>query len=230
MRIKIISAVLLTLAAFNSFAAETQPTQAQKNTRDGIALGNAAAGGVIAGPLGFVAGLIAGNWLGEKVIDSYSSEEAEQVLVKARTENDQLRKRFALLDAENISLQRLLADSLQFQELFHTGESKLSDLGQARIERIAQLVAQQDSLGVHLSGFADPRGGSDYNKQLSQQRMDSIIAVLASNGVNADRVSSEAFGDSLSVATEGDYDAYALERRVSIELVRNIDTSSLAAR
>ena len=82
---------------------------------------------------------------------------------------------------------------------------------------------------MRLRGFADPRCDDLYNESLSQQRLDSITAIRTANGIEASRISAQAFGDRLSLATEGDLDAYALERRVSIEIAPVSGVTNVAA-
>jgi outer membrane protein OmpA-like peptidoglycan-associated protein len=230
MKTLITSAVLLTLASGTALAAGSQPTEAQENGRAGIIIGNTIAGALLAGPVGAFAGFGAGYWLGDKYVASAGAEVTKTELAEVQAENDALYQQFAMLNVENVELQNLAAASLEFQVLFRTGDSALTAEGEARIERLAGFLAQQDSLQVQLSGFADPRGDDVYNESLSQQRLDSITAILTANGIEASRISAEAFGDRLSLATEGDLDAYALERRVSIELLPDVSSTSVAAR
>ena len=226
MKTLITSALLLSLASAPVLADDSDP---HKGTKAGFIFGNAIAGTIIAGPLGGAAAAVAGIWTSDKVIDGYEKEAVEAELAEARAENLALQQQFAMLNVENVELQNLAAASLEFQVLFRTGDSALTPEGEARIASLARFLAQQDSLQVRLSGFADPRGDDSYNESLSQQRVDSIAAILTDNGVEASRISASAFGDRLSMATEGDLDAYALERRVSIELVPDVSANSVAA-
>ena len=229
MKTLITSAVLLALAAAPALAADTSTDDPYKGTKAGFIFGNAIAGTIIAGPIGGAAAAIAGIWTSDKVIDGYEKDAAVAELAVVQAENMALQQQFAMLNIENIELQNLAAASLDFQVLFRTGDSALTAEGTQRIESLAQFLMQQNSLQVRLSGFADPRGDEFYNEGLSQQRVESIAATLTANGVDPARISSTAYGDRLSLATEGDLDAYALERRVSIEVVPDVGTGSVAA-
>ncbi len=229
MKMLITSAVLMTLAAAPTLAADPHADDPYRNTKAGFVFGNAIAGTIIAGPIGGAAAALVGIWTSGKVIDGYEKEAAEAELADVRAENMALQQQFAMLNVENIELQNLAASSLEFQVLFHTGNSALAAESAQRIARLAQFLAQQGSLQVRLSGFADPRGDDAFNEALSQQRVDSITAILTANGVDPARISSSAFGDRLSTASKDDYDAYALERRVSIELVPDVSATNLAA-
>ena len=204
--------------------------QAYRGTKATLIFGNTIAGMLIAGPIGAVAGTATGIWLTERVTDGYEKQAAEIAAADLQAENAELREQFAMLNVDNAELQRLAAESLEFQVLFHTGTAELSDTGAARIARLAEFLTEQDSLEVHLSGFADPRGDLAYNDELSQARVDNVAALLIEAGIDPERITAEAFGASHSVAATGDLDAYALERRVSIELLPTVDATSVAAR
>ncbi len=152
----------------------------------------------------------------------------EQELAGEHDANTNLRTQLADVDLQNTQLQRLAADSLEFQVLFRTGHSTLDVAGEERIARVARFLVRQPSLQIRLSGFADPRGDDAYNDELTGQRVANIADLLESNGLPASRITTTAYGDSQSVAADGDYDAYALERRVNIELVPPLDESGVA--
>ncbi len=219
------TAVLISLATGPAFAGD----DSHRGTKAGFIFGNAVAGTIIAGPIGGAAGALAGIWTSNKVIDGYEKEAIELELAEVSTENADMRTQLAMMDVEHVELQNLAASSLEFQVLFHTGKDALAVENEQRIERLARFLTQQGDMNVRLSGFADPRGDAVYNEVLSQGRIDSIVGILVANGVDESRIATEAFGDQLSVATDGDYDAYALERRVSIELVPQTESTSVAA-
>jgi outer membrane protein OmpA-like peptidoglycan-associated protein len=74
-------------------------------------------------------------------------------------------------------------------------------------------------LQVKLDGYADPRGDADYNLSLSQQRVDSVAQALVAAGIEPSRIETFYHGAHASTASSGDYDAYALERKVRIQLL-----------
>ncbi len=79
-------------------------------------------------------------------------------------------------------------------------------------------LAEQPEIDVMLSGYADPRGDDEFNLELSEQRVRSVADSLQASGVGPERITINAYGDRQSSAVDGDLDAYALERRVTIEL------------
>jgi outer membrane protein OmpA-like peptidoglycan-associated protein len=80
------------------------------------------------------------------------------------------------------------------------------------------LAASVPQARVRIAGFADPRGSAAYNEELSMRRAHGVAAVLVAAGVPEERILIEAYGKAQSVAGEGDLDAYALERRVTVRV------------
>jgi len=113
---------------------------------------------------------------------------------------------------------QLASQYVSFELMFHTGASGLMPESERRLAQLAQFLAEQPDIDVTLSGHADPRGDDQYNLALTEGRVQTIATLLEVNGVDAARIVRNAFGDRYSLAAEGDFDAYALERRVTIEL------------
>lgn len=196
--------------------------------------GGAAVGAVIAGPAGAIIGAGLGGFLGDRLQLAASVDDLQASLETSRSETEDLRM---VLDAEREQLQSMrherarlderiarleqrqsMAEGLQLAVLFRTGSSQMDGDAAARIERLAALLEQDPGLTVRLDGYADPRGEDDFNLALSAERAAVVREALLGRGIAAGRIHVQAHGRSLSVAPEGDVDAYALERRVSISL------------
>jgi outer membrane protein OmpA-like peptidoglycan-associated protein len=228
-----ITAVTLALSSgvanANQTADGVNEADPHRNTRAGIVIGNAVAGALLAGPIGYAAGAFAGIWLSDRVVDGFELEGVETALAAEQASAAQLHRRLAAADTENNELQQFAAESLQFQVLFHTGNSQLDGDSEQRIERLAEFMERQPQLHVRLSGHADPRGGDVFNDTLSAERITSVFALLESRGVSAGRITTAAYGESQSLAAEGDLDTYAFERRVDIQLLNGEENAALAS-
>ncbi|MGB5542029.1 MAG: sortase-associated OmpA-like protein PdsO [Gammaproteobacteria bacterium] len=196
--------------------------------------GGAAIGALVAGPAGAIIGAGVGGFLGERLQVAASVDTLETSLYQSRADAEDLR---SVLSAEREQLLRMredrsrldqritdledrqsLAADLQLAVLFRTGSSELDSDALARIDRLAELMAHDPALSVHLDGYADPRGDVDYNMSLSESRAQRVREALTDRGVPAAQVQTQAHGMNFSSASEGDLDAYALERRVNIKL------------
>jgi len=113
-----------------------------------------------------------------------------------------------------------LADGLEFAVGFRTSSALPPGEIDAGLEALATLVGALPSLEVHLDGYADARGGSQLNRELSQARAEAIRDRLIAAGVRAERIHVTAHGAVTSgvEAQAADPDGWALQRRVNIRL------------
>ena len=195
-------------------------------TKKGVTfLGATAAGVALGGPVGMVAGAAVGAWFTDKLDAADRVDESHDKLATARMElresrSDIARLKAALQDSRDTSAQyaQLVLDQLQLEMLFKTNATVLTTAGQQRLERLAEFLVANPQIAIRLDGYADPRGDDSYNQQLSLGRVRHVAQALEDSGVDVARIESFSHGDSQSAAPQGDYDAYALERAVKINL------------
>jgi len=106
---------------------------------------------------------------------------------------------------------------------FRHGESDVPNYAQARLDRLTRFLKSHPKLNVVLKGFTDSRGSAEFNAALAQSRVDGIKAVLLDLGIEAQRITTQAIGETESVVASSqsektDARNYILDRRVSIEL------------
>jgi outer membrane protein OmpA-like peptidoglycan-associated protein len=225
-----VTMALMSVAAnANQTANEVNEVDPHPGIRSALVFGSAITGALLGGPIGYAAGTYGGLWLKDRVVDGFELEIAEAALADEQASSVELHRRLAAADTEQKELQRFAMESLQLRVLFHTGESQLDSESQQRIERLAQFLAQQPQLHVQLSGYADPRGDEIFNDTLSADRVTSVVALMESQGVNVERIRTAAYGESQSLAAEGDLDTYAFERRVDIQLLNGEENAALAS-
>lgn len=219
---------LVTLAAVVPAHADDRST----GRKAGVFFSSALAGAVLAGPVGMIAAAAGGVWLDDKVERADNLEddlEANNVaLSRAVKEIDELNYRLAA--AEDVSKQyaQIALNQLQMEMLFKTGDSELTASGKQRLAMLADFMSKHGELAIRLDGYADPRGDAKFNLALSQQRVESVAKQLRAAGLEEKRISTYSHGASQSEAALGDYDSYALERVVKIELSHKDKSSSLA--
>jgi outer membrane protein OmpA-like peptidoglycan-associated protein len=101
--------------------------------------------------------------------------------------------------------------------LFLSSRSDLLAAAQLKLNSVADALTQQDPESkMVVEGHTDSQGGTSYNQGLSERRAQSVRDYLVSRGIAADRVSSQGFGSSRSVATNGSAEGRANNRRVEI--------------
>lgn len=179
---------------------------------------SAIVGAAAAGPLGFVVGAIGGAYLGEQIKKADTLAFTELALAEQKMQIAELQSELARADEKAGELSQLALDSLEFQVLFHTGADQLTERGEARVTALAEFLRKHPGLSVRLTGYADPRGTDEYNNVLSDYRARAVQTSLNSQGIEDYRVNRRAHGANKSTAARGDYEAYAMERRVDIEI------------
>lgn len=225
-----------------------QPPEKGKRLAEGAGVGGGMlVGGLVGGPIGMMVGAGLGTWLGSRVVEAGRAEEAQEQLAqseltleKTRQDLDQsyAHNRALELDlaeradslarlealssraqAANQELRMALASGLEMQVMFRTGESELTPASAEQVASLAGVLADVDGLTVQLDGYADPRGDEQYNETLTAARVASVQQALRSGGLRDSQLEGFAHGERAYAFEEGDYDAYALERRVDISLL-----------
>jgi outer membrane protein OmpA-like peptidoglycan-associated protein len=86
------------------------------------------------------------------------------------------------------------------------------------VQRVLQ--AYPDLLKVEIQGHTDTRGSDEYNRKLSQARVDSVLEWLVSHGVERSRLVAKGYGESmLLVPSAQTEDEHAKNRRVQFVVV-----------
>jgi outer membrane protein OmpA-like peptidoglycan-associated protein len=208
-------------------------------TKQGVTfLGTTAAGVALGGPIGLLAGAAVGAWFSDNLQTAAAAEDNRLQLASTQAELKQLESELQHSRQDMIGLQQqlevardssiqyaqLMLEQLELEMLFKTNAPQLTAAGQSRLQTLATFLMNNPDISVRLDGYADPRGTASYNLQLSVARVSHVAQALTELGVDPARVSNFSHGASQSSAREGDYDAYALERVVKINLAPNAAT------
>lgn len=234
MKHSVMAATLATLITTGVAQAETPPAETPKSVakQSVVIVGTAVTGAVLGGPVGYMLGGLTGAWLAGNIAKADERDDSVVRLAAAQEEIDTMSAELTDFNIETQSLadalqdtrtamsryRRLASEYVSFELLFHTGDGTLTESGEARLNQLAMFLAEQPDIDITLSGFADPRGDDAFNLALSEERVRTVAGTLAANGVNTGRITVNAFGDQRSTSADGDLDAYALDRRVTIEL------------
>jgi outer membrane protein OmpA-like peptidoglycan-associated protein len=180
-------------------------------------LTGAAAGAIVGGPVGAALGLMFGGIMGDSI------GTAKRADVRAQTlEQELIDTRIALAKASERTggdeMLDALASRLHADVMFRTKSVELDTDVAARLEELGKLLAAHQQLEVQLHGFADPRGKSHENLELSLLRADAVREALIKGGASPGQIRTAAHGEDLTTAPKGDLEAYAWERRVSLSI------------
>ncbi|MCK5830447.1 MAG: OmpA family protein [Methylococcales bacterium] len=73
---------------------------------------------------------------------------------------------------------------------------------------------------VEVSGHTDSRGDDAYNYILSKQRAQSVVTLLIKNGLRADRLHMEGYGETRPIANNNTKQGQANNRRIELKYLR----------
>ncbi len=147
----------------------------------------------------------------------------DQQLAAEREARAEAEKRAALAAADLARIASVKQEArgtvitLQGGVLFASAKADLLPSAQLKLNMVADALTQQDpDAKMVVEGHTDSQGGSGYNQELSQRRAQSVRDYLVSRGIAADRVTSQGFGSSRSIADNKSAEGRANNRRVEI--------------
>lgn len=140
-----------------------------------------------------------------------------QTLEQSQQKNQQLNQQLSL--ANNTINSAELVERLKLNLQFKVNSSDVESLYQQQIQHLVQVIKHTPELTINLSGFADRNGDETQNLELSNQRIANVKAMLIEQGIDASRISSQAFGESSPMQAQQSYQNDFYDRRVEIQLM-----------
>jgi outer membrane protein OmpA-like peptidoglycan-associated protein len=213
----LIGAVAVALCSGAAYAGENKFT---KQEGAGM-LGGAAAGAAVGGPIGAAVGLMIGGIVGDN-FGQVKRAEKEAIARADELQQELVDTRIALAKASERTggdeMLDALAARLHADVMFRTGTAELDIDVQKKIAELGQMLGTHPQLEIQLHGFADPRGKSEKNLELSMARASAVRDALIDGGAAPEQIRIAAHGEDLTTAPKDDLEAYAWERRVSISI------------
>jgi outer membrane protein OmpA-like peptidoglycan-associated protein len=100
---------------------------------------------------------------------------------------------------------------------FPTAGAELNDSMAPSLSRFVSVLKSNPNTTIHLTGRADHRGSDQFNETLSQNRVKAVADYLQSQGIVAERITTDAIGKS-QAADVNDPGRLQLDRRVDAEV------------
>lgn len=97
---------------------------------------------------------------------------------------------------------------------FAFDSSKITPAYMEKIKEVSNTLNEKPDYKVVLEGHTDSVGAEKYNMELSQRRADAVAGALASLGIDRNRISTEAYGETRPMADNGTKAGRAQNRRV----------------
>ena len=123
---------------------------------------------------------------------------------------------------KNIALEPIkLASSFVFtQVLFDNNSFALLPASLPELNKLLQILEENPSMHIQISGYTDNVGKSSDNLILSTNRAKSIVNYLSGKGIATERLSYKGFGSDNPIATNETAAGRALNRRTSFTITR----------
>ena len=116
---------------------------------------------------------------------------------------------FGCAETENITLKGVN---------FATGSSKLTANSLPIINAAASTIKQSPNINIEIAGYTDNQGLAYINKRLSKRRANSVMIELIKQGVDANRLTANGYGEKEPVADNKTETGRADNRRVELKL------------
>lgn len=154
----------------------------------------------------------------------------ERILLGAREDQLALARRVAQEDRERIQqLEQQLSEYDQRRTdrgtvltlrdiVFDLDSATLSPGAQKRLQPLADFLRENPDRQIAIEGYTDSSGADDYNLALSQQRADAVRNFLASQGVDAARITTRGLGESFPVADNATSAGRMQNRRIEVTI------------
>lgn len=104
--------------------------------------------------------------------------------------------------------------------LFAFDSATLTPAAEATLDSVVEKLMGADVLAIRVDGHTDSVGSDAYNQGLSERRAASVVDYLTNQGVAAEKLSSQGFGESKPIEDNGTDDGRAQNRRVEIHVDR----------
>jgi outer membrane protein OmpA-like peptidoglycan-associated protein len=104
--------------------------------------------------------------------------------------------------------------------LFEFDRAELKHEAMGDLDPLITYLRENPLQKVVIEGYTDSVGAKEYNIFLSQRRAEFVRNVLIENGITADRVVAQGFGESYPVASNDSAGGRKLNRRVEVKLAK----------
>ena len=104
-------------------------------------------------------------------------------------------------DKENQTIEIILEKIFKEKEIvldniyYDYDKANLRSEAFPELEKLLTLLNNNSTIKIQLSAHTDCRGEEDYNEKLSQDRAQSVVDYLVSNGISANRLVAKGYGE-----------------------------------
>jgi OOP family OmpA-OmpF porin len=102
---------------------------------------------------------------------------------------------------------------------FELNSARLTPEATQTLRRVAEALRGEPNLRAQIAGHTDSSGEDAYNLRLSQERAESVLAYLVSQGIDASRLQARGYGETQPVSDNGTTAGRERNRRVEFNVL-----------
>lgn len=132
-----------------------------------------------------------------------------------------LRGRYLELDERDLVMAPIAkGSSMTINNLFfETGKATLTVESDPELKRIVQVMQENATLQIEISGHTDNTGSDELNNKLSKDRADAVKNYLINQGVKSDRIRTKGYGKTKPKADNSTEEGRQMNRRVEFAIL-----------
>ena len=104
---------------------------------------------------------------------------------------------------------------------FQRATSDLLEESFSELDRVVDMMEENPTVKIELSGHTDNQGSSKLNLKLSQERVEKVKQYLTEHGIEGKRIKGKGYGGTKPVASNASEETRKLNRRVEIKILKN---------
>lgn len=122
-----------------------------------------------------------------------------------------------------IQLQKIKKDNAVILNniFFETGSYVLLDRSVSELDRLVELLKNNPTLKIKISGHTDNQGDDKMNILLSENRANAVVEFLIKAGISPSRLSSSGYGKTMPIDTNDTDEGRAKNRRTEFKVIEN---------
>lgn len=126
----------------------------------------------------------------------------------------------ATVDSEVLKNELAKDGKIELGIKFVTGKADIDPASKTQIAEIAEYLKAHADVKLEVNGHTDNTGKADLNKTLSESRAKAVVNALVADGVPADRLKAQGFGDTQPIADNATDEGKIKNRRVELVVVK----------
>lgn len=105
--------------------------------------------------------------------------------------------------------------------IFARGKAGIDPKSYSELDEVAQMMKENSRIEIQLEGHTDNVGSPKANLKLSEERVEAVKKYLVAQGVNKNRIRTQAFGGTQPLRNEMTPEARAKNRRVEMRILKD---------